>query len=87
LVKALELGKSIYSLHNHPKMDKGLIKKIKNGGGLAQVQSSPFMERFVSEHGGTIKGAYAMVMSMPRLFDFHTRLRHDLVVDLYILAH
>jgi putative methylase len=85
LVKALELGKSIYSLHNHPETDRRLIKQLKASGGFLQVQPSPFLERFVAKYGGAVKAVYAMVMAIPRLFDFHTELKHDCVVDLYVI--
>ena len=85
LVKALELGKSIYSLHNHPETDKRLIKQLKASGGCLQVESSPFLQRFVSEHNGVVKAVYAIPMTIPRLFDFHSQLRRDFVVDLYVI--
>ena len=53
LVKALEVGDSIYSLHNHPEVDERLIKMLKSSGGMVQVQPSPFLERFISKNGGS----------------------------------
>ena len=44
LVKALEVGKAVYSLHNHPETDKQLIKQLKAGSGFLQVNPSPFLE-------------------------------------------
>lgn len=85
LVKALELGKSVYSLHNHPETDKQLIKQLKASGGCLQVQPSPFLERFIAKHGGIVNAVYAMPMTIPRLFDFHTKVKHDFVVDLYVI--
>ncbi len=85
LVKALEVGHWIYSLHNHPETDKELIKRLKASGGFSQVKPSQFLECFVTKHGGSIKSVYAMLMTIPRLFDFHVRLKHDFVVDLYII--
>jgi putative methylase len=85
LVKALELGNSVYSLHNHPETDKQLIKQLKASGGFLQVPPSPFLERFVAKHNGTVKEAYAMLMTIPRIFDFHKKLKHDFVVDLYVI--
>lgn len=86
LIKALEVGNSIYSLHNHPEIDKQLIKKLKAGGGLLSVSPSPFLERFILEHGGIIKSVYALLMTIPRMFDFHQKVKHDFVVDLYIIG-
>lgn len=85
LVKALELGGSIYSLHNHPETDRQLIKQLKASGGFQRVQPSPFLERFVAKHDGSVKAVYAMLMTIPRIFDFHTQLKHDFVVDLYVI--
>ena len=85
LVKALELGSSIYSLHNHPEADRQLVKQLKASGGFLQVQPSPFLERFVAKHNGAVKAVYAMLMTIPRIFDFHTKLKHDFVVDMYVI--
>jgi putative methylase len=85
LAKALEVGKSVYSLHNHPEVDRRLIKMLKTNQGLVQVKPSPFLERFINKHGGTIKAVYAMLMTIPHMFDFHKKLKHDFVIDLYII--
>jgi putative methylase len=85
LAKALEVGKSVYSIHNHPEVDERLIKMLKATQDFIQVQPSPFLERFIDKHGGTIKAVYAMVMTIPRMFDFHKKLKHDFVIDLYII--
>jgi putative methylase len=86
LEKALEVGGKVYSLHNHPRMDTQLIKQLKAyKGGLLRVAPSPFLERFVENHGGSVEAVYALLMTIPRMFDFHTEARHDFVVDLYVL--
>jgi putative methylase len=86
LEKALEVGNVVYSLHNHPCTDKQLIRRLKaNPGGLLQVSPSPFIERFVESRRGVVKAVYAMLMTIPRMFDFHTKLKHDFVVDLYLI--
>ena len=85
LVKALKLGNSVYSLHNHPETDKRLIKQLKASSGFLQVPPSPFLERFVAKHNGKINGVYAMLMTIPRIFDFHKKLKHEFVVDLYVV--
>ena len=85
LVKALEVGNSIYSLHNHPEVDTRLIKQLKASQGFLQVPASPFLERFITKHGGTVRAVYAMLMTIPRMFDFHTKLKHDFVIDLYVI--
>ena len=86
LEKALDVGNVVYSLHNHPQRDKQLIKRLKvNPAGLLQVAPSPFLEKFVESHHGAVKAVYAMLMTIPRMFDFHTKIKHDFVVDLYLI--
>jgi len=86
LEKALDVGNAIYSLHNHPETDKQLIKKLKaNSGRLLQVPPSPFIQRFVEGHNGAVKAVYALLMTIPRMFDFHTQTKHDFLIDLYLI--
>jgi putative methylase len=85
LVKALEVGNSVYSLHNHPEVDIRLIKQLKVRQGFLQVPASPFLERFVIQNGGAVTAVYAMLMTIPRMFDFHTKLKHDFVIDMYVI--
>jgi len=84
LEKALQLSRIVYSLHNHPCVDRQLIKMLKaNIGRLLQVSASPFIEKFVEEHGGKVEAVYAVLMTIPRMFDFHMKAKHDFVIDLY----
>ncbi len=85
LVKALLLGNAVYSFHNHPQTDKQLIAKLRTSGEFLQVSPAPFLERFVATNGGAVQAVYAMAMSIPKMFDFHTKARYDFVVDLYII--
>ena len=86
LVKALMSGKMVYSLHNHPKIDKRLIGMLKSSGSrLFEVQPSAFLKHFIEQHGGIIHVVYAMLMTIPKMFDFHTKVRHDFVIDLYVI--
>jgi putative methylase len=86
LSKALEIAGSVYSLHNHPETDERLIRRLKSSrDSLVQVQPSPFIQRFVEEHGGTVSAVYALLMTIPRMFEFHTKVRHNFVVDLYVI--
>jgi putative methylase len=84
LVKALEVGNRIYSLHNHPETDSRLIGKLR-ASGLLQVEPSLFLERFVEKNGGVVRAVYAMLMTIPKMFEFHTKDRHDFVVDCYVI--
>jgi putative methylase len=85
LVKALESADAVYSLHNHPEVDERLIKILKSSQGFIQVQPSPFLERFVAKNEGTIVAVYAMLMTIPKMFEFHHKLKHDFVIDLYVI--
>jgi putative methylase len=86
LAKALEVGKAIYSLHNHPELDQRLIKMLKSSGeGCVQVQPNAFLERFIAKHGGTITNVYSMLMTIPKMFAFHKKAKHDFVIDLYVI--
>ena len=86
LEKALEVGSSIYSLHNHPVVDKHLMTLFKRGGkDLIQVSPSPFMESFVEKRGGVIQAVYALPMTIPKMFDFHTQSKRQIIVDLYVI--
>lgn len=86
VVKALELSNVIYSLHKRPDHDSALLKDLKTcSDGAIQVSSSSFMERFVEENGGTVDSVYALLMTIPRMFSFHSEKKHEFVVDLYVL--
>ncbi len=85
IVKALEVGSSVYSLHSHPKVDQRLIKKLKANRGLLQVRASTFLEGLVEKNDGYIKAVYAVLMTIPRMFNFHKKLKYDFVIDLYVI--
>jgi putative methylase len=85
LEKALEVGDAVYSLHNHPYNDKQLLSRLKGNAGLLQVEPSPFMHRFVEEHGGKVEATYALPLIIPHMFDFHTRAKHEIVIDMYVI--
>jgi putative methylase len=85
LVKALEVGEVVYSLHNHPELDECLIKRLKSSQGFLQVEPSPFLARFIAKNGGAIQAVYALQMSIPKMFEFHKKARHDFVIDLYVI--
>ena len=85
LEKALEVGNAVYSLHNHPYTDKQLLSRLKSGAGLLQVEPSPFILRFVNEHGGRVDAAYALPLVIPHMFNFHTKTKREIVIDLYVI--
>jgi putative methylase len=86
LEKALELGHAVYSLHNHPATDKRLIAQLRSGGGQPlQIEASPFMQRFVEERGGRVEAVYALLLVIPHMFDFHTKAKREIAIDLYVI--
>lgn len=86
LEKAIEVGKMAYSLHKNPYRDKDLIWKLKtNKTNILPTSPSPFIKQFVEEHGGTIKAVYTMLMTIPHMFSFHTKRKHEFAVDLYVI--
>ena len=87
LEKALKVANSVYSLHNHPFTKEPLVKRLKANGGLLQVEPSQFLKRFIETHNGKIKAVYALLLAIPRMFDFHTKTRRDIIIDLYVIKN
>ncbi len=86
LQKALEVGRTIYSIHKNPYKNKELIRKLETSKTkIIPIYPSPFLERFIEEHNGTIKAVYAMLMAIPKTFNFHTKRKHEFTVDFYII--
>jgi putative methylase len=86
LEKSLETGKIIYSLHKRPEKDNGLIKKLKaSKTRIAPVAPSPFLKDFIEGRGGKIKAVYAMIMTIPHMFSFHMKRKHEFIADLYVI--
>ncbi|MEM3696123.1 MAG: METTL5 family protein [Candidatus Bathyarchaeia archaeon] len=86
LKKALETGKVVYSLHKSPRKNKAFIKKVKaRKEGITPIVPSPFFKRFIEEHGGKIRAVYATVMTIPHMFSFHAKRKHEFVAELYVI--
>ncbi len=83
LEKALKTGGTVYSLHKSPKNDNVPVKK--QNAHTAQSQPSPFLRTFIDNHGGNIRAVYRMPMTIPHMFSFHSKKKHDFPVDLYII--
>ncbi|HTY75217.1 MAG TPA: METTL5 family protein [Candidatus Nanoarchaeia archaeon] len=84
--KALESANTVYSIHNHPFNDKQLLCRLKaNGGQPMQVEANSFLSRFINTRGGRVEAVYALPLTIPRMFDFHTKARHDIIIDLYVI--
>jgi len=82
---ALQVADAVYSLHNHPFTDEPLVRRLRANAGLLQVEASPFIARFVGAHGGRIEAVYALLLVIPRMFDFHTKARSEIIIDLYVI--
>jgi putative methylase len=86
LEKALEVGNTVFSLHKHPERDMLLIKKLgANKTNIMKVEPSPFLKRLIEKQGGKIMAVYAMVMTIPHMFNFHHKKKHQFIVDLYVI--
>ena len=42
-----------------------------------------FIKRFIEKRGGKVTGIFHMEMTIPKLFEFHTKERRNIEVDLY----
>jgi putative methylase len=87
LQKALEVGRRIYSLHRSSRANILTLKKAsrKQTSSSILVPPSPFIKRFIERAGASIKAVYGMKTRIPRMFDFHTKPKHEFFVDLYII--
>lgn len=84
--KALELGKVVYSLHKHPEKDKILMKKLKaKSAYISLVKPPSFIKNYIEKHNGKVKVVYAMTMAIPHMFSFHSKKRHEFIVDLFVI--
>ncbi|HVP92586.1 MAG TPA: METTL5 family protein [Acidobacteriota bacterium] len=86
LEKALKIAKVIYSLHKHPEAHRNFVKEPKaRKAGTIQVAPSSFLKRFIEKRGGRIRAVYAMIMTIPYMFSFHEKRKHEFVVDLFVI--
>jgi len=85
LKKSLEIAHRIYSLHKGGN-SKELVKMLKKRGvGVISISSSSFLQKFIGKYDGEIRAVYAMVMTIPYMFKFHKKRKHEFVVDLYVI--
>lgn len=86
LKKALEVGRRIYSLHRRTCQDKKLIDKLKSRGTrITRTTSSGFVRHYIENHNGRIRAVFAVLMTIPHMFGFHTKRKHEFIVDLYVI--
>jgi putative methylase len=85
LAKALELGRVTYSIHKRQE-DSTFAKRLKRSSdGAIVVPPSSFMKKLIEGSGGRIEGVYALLMTLPHMFSFHTEEKHEFLVDLYVV--
>ena len=85
LQKSLEIAQRIYSLHKG-ESKKELAKTLKKRGTqVIPVQPYVFLKSFIRKHGGKICAVYAMVMTIPYMFKFHRKRKHEFIVNLYVI--
>jgi putative methylase len=86
LEKALETGEVVYSLHKSLRKGKTFIRKLESPRNLlVPTFPSPFLKNYIEEHNGKIRAVFAMLMTIPYTFHFHTKPKHKFVVDLYVI--
>jgi putative methylase len=86
LVKALQSSRVVYSLHKSVHDDIRLLKRLKvDKANLVQVPPSSFLKRLVEKNGGHVRTVYALLMTVPHMFSFHTQTKHEFLVNLYII--
>lgn len=85
LRKSLEIAHRIYSFHKGEN-NKELVKMLtKRGTRVMSVSPSAFLKNFIEKHGGKICAVYAMVMTIPYMFKFHRKRKHEFIVNLYVI--
>jgi putative methylase len=86
LERALQLGTMVYSLHKSTCCDPKVFEALKKRKDeTIPVQPSPFLEAFIEAHGGRIGAVYAMAMTVPHMFTFHSKKKHEFLADLDII--
>jgi len=69
--------------------DRKFIKKALELGRIVYslhksgISNREFIKRFIDKHGGRVAGIFPMEMEIPRLFEFHTKRKYSVKVDLY----
>ncbi len=84
LEKALEVGTAVYSLHNHPQTDRLVLNQLKTNSPKRNALY-PFIQRFVEEHGGRVEAVFTTPFIIPRMFDFHIKMKQEVLIDLYVI--
>ncbi len=63
-----------------------MVKRLKKRRSqVIPVPPTIFLKTFIEKNGGKIRAVYSMVMTIPYMFKFHTKRKHELVVNLYVI--
>jgi putative methylase len=67
---------------------KFIIKSLELGNTVYSFHKSghsnrKFIKRFIEEHGGKITNIFPTTMEIPKMFEFHTKEKQSIKVDLY----
>jgi putative methylase len=85
LKKSLEVGETIYSFHKSVQESRDKTSRSKRGIVGIEASGSSFLRRFIEDRGGKIKSVHKMKMTIPHMFHFHTKRKHEFMVDLYVI--
>jgi putative methylase len=85
LEKALDSGRAVYSLHKSVREMPQSARTKSDITNTPETMPSPFLARLVAAHDGEIEHVYAMEMSIPHMFTFHRKRRHEFAVGLYVI--
>lgn len=86
LEKALTTGRMVYSLHKSVSKGKTVVGDSKRAGaGFVRGSPSAFLKRFIEQRNGKIKAVYSLMMTVPHMFGFHEKKRHEFPIDLYVV--
>jgi len=89
LEKAIEIGNRIYSLHKSLDVRHGFSpQKGRRGKRRARFRPAPvapFLERFVEQQGAKIEASFTIPMTIPHLFKFHRKPRHQILANLIVV--
>ena len=85
LEKALEIGRSVYSLHKSTSSKRSTEYSVPRKVGFSPGSPSSFLKRFIEQHNGEIRTVYTTVMTIPHMFSFHRKAKYRFLVDLYVI--
>lgn len=85
IIKSIELGYSIYSLHKNGGTNQRSIKRSSDHIAKFSQTNSLFIRNLVERNGGRITAIYPMQMEIPKIFEFHKKRKHKFKVDLYVI--